>query len=126
MMSSNAMPVFFRSELFTSYVLTIFKQWHILPSIWETAKYSYQCISNITDKNNLLKTSGPQIWLRLFTFRPIAPKQLNSLTTIGTLGWLGGAEVTHPLLEREVLDSIRGSDKGFYVWFFLFVVFVVF
>jgi len=33
----------------------------------------------------LLKMSGPQICLCLFTFRPIAPKKLNSLTTIDTL-----------------------------------------
>jgi len=31
---------------------------------------------------HLLKMSGPQIWLCLFTFRPIASKQLNGLTTI--------------------------------------------
>ena len=36
----------------------------------------------------------PPIQLCLFTFRPIASKQLNSLTTIVTLSWLGGAEVT--------------------------------
>ena len=33
----------------------------------------------------LLKMSGPQIWLCLFTFRPIASKQLNGLTTIDTV-----------------------------------------
>jgi len=33
----------------------------------------------------LLKMSGPQIWLCLFTFRAIASKQLNGLTTIVTL-----------------------------------------
>ena len=33
--------------------------------------------------------SGPQIWLCLFTFRPIASKQLNGLTTIDTVSWLG-------------------------------------
>ena len=37
---------------------------------------------------NLLKMCGPQIRLCLFTFRPIALKQLNSLTTINTLSWL--------------------------------------
>jgi len=35
-------------------------------------------------KMHLLKMSGPQIWLCLFTFRPIASKQLNGLTTIDT------------------------------------------
>jgi len=55
---------------------------------------------NITERMNLLKTCGQQIWLCLFTFRPIAskhPKALKSLTKIVTLSWLGGAEVTHPL-----------------------------
>jgi len=60
---------------------------------------------------------GPQIWLCLFMFRPIASKQLNSLTTINTFSWLGGAVVTHPLWVQEVPGSIPGSSKGFYVWF---------
>jgi len=67
----------------------------------------------------LLKVSGPQIWLCLFTFRPIASKQLNSLTTIDTLSWLSGAVVTHLLWVQEVPGSIPGSGKGFYVWFFV-------
>jgi len=40
---------------------------------------------NITEKMHLLKMSGPQIWLCLFTFRPIASKQLNGLLTIDTV-----------------------------------------
>jgi len=71
----------------------------------------------------LLKMSGPQIWLCLFTFRPIASKQLNGLTTIDILSWLGGAVVTHPLWVQEVPGSIPGSDKGFYVWFFVLLLF---
>jgi len=63
--------------------------------------------------------SGPQIWLCLFTFRPIAPEQLNGLTTIDTLSWFGGAVVTHPLWVQEVPGSIPGSGKGFYVWLFV-------
>ena len=63
--------------------------------------------------------SGPQIWLCLFTFRPIASKQLNSLTTIDTFSWLGGAVVTHPLCVQEVPGSTPGAGKGFYVWFFV-------
>jgi len=61
----------------------------------------------------LLKMSGPQNWLCLFTFRPIASKQLNGLTTINTLSWLGGAVVTYPLWVQEVPGSIPGSSKGF-------------
>jgi len=52
---------------------------------------------SITEKVYLLKMCGPQIRHCLFTFRPIASKQLNSLTTIDFLSWLGGAVVTHPL-----------------------------
>jgi len=63
--------------------------------------------------------SGPQIWLCLFTFRPIASKQLNGLTTIDIRSWLGGAVVKHPLWVQEVPGSIPGSGKGFYVWFFV-------
>jgi len=73
---------------------------------------------NITEKMHLLKMSGPQIWLCLFTFWPISSKQLNGLTTIDTVSWLGGAVVTHPLWMQEVLCSIPGSGKGFYVSIF--------
>jgi len=62
--------------------------------------------------------SGPQIWLCLFTFRPIASKQLNGLTTIDTVSWLGGAVVTHQLWVQEFPGSIPGSGKGFYFSFF--------
>ena len=61
--------------------------------------------------------SGPQIWLCLFTVRSIAPKQLNGLTTIDTLSWLGGAVVTHPPWVQEVPGSFPGSRTGLYVWF---------
>jgi len=67
---------------------------------------------------NLLKMCGPQIWLCLFTFRPIKSKQLNSLTRLDTLSWLGGAVVTHSLGVQEVPGSIPGSGKGCYVLFF--------
>jgi len=63
--------------------------------------------------------SGPQIWLCLFTFRPIVSKQLNSLTTINMSSWLGGSVVSHPLGVHDVPGSIPGSGKGFYVWFFV-------
>jgi len=73
---------------------------------------------NITEQTHLLKMSGPQIWLCLFTFRPTASKQLNGLTTIDTVSRLCGAVVTHPLWVQEVPGSIPGSGKGFYVSFF--------
>jgi len=67
---------------------------------------------------------GPQIRLCLFTFRPIALKQLNSLTTIVTLSWLGGAVLTHLLWVQEVPGSIPCSGKDFYAEVFCFVVVV--
>jgi len=63
---------------------------------------------------------GPQIQLCLFTFRLIVSKQLNSLTTIDTPSWLGGAEVTHALWVRELLGSIPFSGKGLFMFDFLF------
>jgi len=42
--AKDAMHVSFRSELFTSYILTIFKQCNILPLISEPAKSSYPCM----------------------------------------------------------------------------------
>ena len=62
---------------------------------------------------------SPQIRLCLFWFRPIASKHLNRLTTIDTLSWLGGAEVTHSFWVWEVPASIPGSGNGFYVWRFV-------
>jgi len=72
---------------------------------------------SITEKVFLLKICGPQIRLCLFTFRPIASNQLNSLTTIDAHSWLGGAVVTHPLWVQEFPGSIPGAGKGFYVSF---------
>jgi len=45
-------------------------------------------------KINLLKMCGPQNRLCLYTFRPIASKQLNRLTLIVTLSRFSGAVVT--------------------------------
>ena len=68
---------------------------------------------------------GQQIRLSLFKFWPIASKQLNSLATIATLSWLGGAKVTHSLWEQEFSVQFLAPVK-FDVWilfcygFFLF------
>jgi len=58
---------------------TYSRKYEILPNIVILA------CKNITEKMHLLKMSGPQILLCLFTFRPIASKQLNGLTTIDTI-----------------------------------------
>ena len=70
-------------------------------------------------KKKFVEKDGPQIRLCLFTFRTIASKPFNSLTTNDTLSWLDGTVVTHPLCVQEVTGSIPGSGKGFYVWFFV-------
>ena len=66
---------------------------------------------------------GLQIRLCLFTFQPIASKQLNSLTLIDTLSCLGGAVVTHPLWVQEAPGSIPGSGKGFLFFMLLLLCF---
>jgi len=73
-------------------------------------------------KKYLLKQCGPQIRLCLFTFRPIALKQLKGLTTIDTLIWLSGPEVTHPTELRQVLESQLW--QGFLCLNFCFIVVV--
>jgi len=82
----------------------------------ETHSRKYEKLPNINScmwtywrKNDIVKMSGPQILLSncLFTFRPIASEQLNSLTTIDTLSWLGGAVVTHPLWVQDVPSRVQ-------------------
>ena len=77
---------------------------------------------NITEKNEIVENVWPANSCTLFTFRPIASKQLNSLTTIDTTSWLAGAVVTHSIRVQEVPGSIPGSGKAFYIWFFVVVV----
>ena len=62
-----------------------------------------------------------QIWLCLFTCRPIASKQLNCLTTINSPSLFGGAVVTHPHWVPDVPGSIPASGKDFFIWFFVFL-----
>jgi len=80
---------------------------------------------HITEKMHLLKMSGPQIWLCLFTFRPVASKQLNGLNTIDTVSWLSGAVVSHPFWVQAV--RVQSPDTAWVLCFiFCFVVVVVF
>jgi len=75
-----------------------------------------------TEKIILLKMCGPQIRICLFKYRPIASKQLNSLTTINTLSRLGDAVIKHSLWVQEFMGSIPGSNDGFLCLIFCFVV----
>jgi len=76
----------------------------------ETYSRKYEKVPNIvfhahkyiTEKHKFVKNVWPASRLCLFTFRPIASKQLNSLLTIVALSWLGGAEVTLQLWVQEV------------------------
>ena len=61
-----------------------------------------------------------------FVYLRFDPLRWNSLTTIVTLSWLGGAEVTHPIWVVDAPDSIPGSGKGFYVWFFVLLLLLCF
>jgi len=56
----GAMPVSFKSELFTSHFLTIFKQWNILPLLWGTAKYSYSCMYKYYRKKEFVENVWPE------------------------------------------------------------------
>jgi len=67
---------------------------------------------NMTEKMNLVKLCAPHIGLCLFTFQLIASKQLNSLTTIDILIWLGGSVVRQPLWVQEVPGLIFGCGKS--------------
>jgi len=58
---------------------TFYRKYVKLPNI---VIHAYK---NITEKVYLLKMCGPQIRLCLFTFRPIALKLLNGLSTIDSL-----------------------------------------
>jgi len=70
----------------------------------------------IAGKMHLLKICGPLIRLCLFTFRPIASKQLNNLTTIDVLSWLGGAFITHSLGCKRLRVQFPVQARVFYVW----------
>ena len=58
---------------------------------------------------------GPQIWLCLLMFRPIAMKQLKSMTLINLFKSLDGSGLTHQIAVREVPVSIPNSGNDFYV-----------
>ena len=49
----------FKYKLFTSYILTIFKQRNLLLSIWETAKISYSCMYKYYSKNVFVENVRP-------------------------------------------------------------------
>jgi len=65
----------------------------------------------------LLKKCGPQIRVCLFMFRHITSKQLKIITTFDTFSCLGGPEVMHQTVVRDILASISGSCWDFYVLF---------
>ena len=104
------------------------KQWHVLPEIWDTVKYNYLCIHVwISQKKmNLLKMCVPQIRDCLFTFRPIASKQFNSLTTIVSLSWLGSTEVTHPLWCEKSRVQFLALVRVCFIFLFYYCVLIFF
>jgi len=70
-------------DLFTSYLLTILKQWILLPSIWKFANIVIRACLNII-KRDLIERVLPTNVPCLFMFWPIMLKQLRSLTSIDT------------------------------------------
>jgi len=52
----DTMSASFMSELFTSYIWAIFKQWNLIPKIWETAKSMHV---KILQKNELVENVWP-------------------------------------------------------------------
>jgi len=68
-----------------------------------------------------LKICGPQIWLCLFMFRPIAWKQLYSLTLMDMFSCLGRREVTLQNGVREAPGLNHGSGKEVFVCFYVFL-----
>jgi len=114
------MPVSFRSKLLTSYILTYLSSKPYSCKYDKLSNILIHACTNITETNAFLKMCGPRTRLCLFTFPPIASKQLNSLTTIdSTHSWFGGAVVTHPLWVQDDPGSIPGSGNGFHIWFFV-------
>ena len=114
----------FRSELFTSNILTIFKQWNLFHKYEILTKIVIHACKNITELMSLLKMCG--IGFVYLCFDPLHRKQLNSLFTIVSLTWLCCTKVTHPLWVQEVPGSIPSSSKGFIVWFFVLLCFYFF
>ena len=100
---------------------------HLRILINDYTRYGYHIYKNNKHNRECSERKGnhPRIQFCLFTFRPVASKQINILTTIAPLSWLGAAEVTHRLLMREVKAQLR---EGFFVWFvsFVIVVFLLF
>jgi len=65
--------------------------------------------------NACFNITGKKVWLCLLMFRPIAFKQLKSLTTIQYSQFTRGPEVMHTTAVRGFLGSIPGTGKYFYV-----------
>jgi len=64
----DAMPISFRLELFTSYIVTILSNVIYSRKYEKLPKIVIHACKNITEKMNLLKMCGPQIRLCLFTY----------------------------------------------------------
>jgi len=78
---------------------------------------------NITEKQLCWKSVDRKSGFVCLCFDPT---QLNSLSTIDTIRWLGGQVVTPQTAVQEVLGSIPGFDKDFYVCFFVLLLLWVF
>jgi len=102
----------------------------VIPLSSESFSHNYEKLPDIvihtclntTAKMALLKKRGQQIWLCLFTFQPIALKQLNSLIGICMFSWLSGSEVT---LEARGPSFNARLCQGFLCLLYCFVIVVI-
>jgi len=78
--------------------------------------FSMHVKMHVTEKTNLLKSHGSQIWPCLFMFRPNTLKQLNSVTGVD------GRQVTLWTAVREVRVQIATLARIFVFVFFCFAV----
>ena len=118
-MFKDAMPVYFRSELFSSYILTIFKQ-RILLRKYEKLPY----IVVHAWKNITKKCICENVWpanLALFVYF-----STHCVETVKWLDYNRYSKLTRWCSGNASAFGARvpgfkpRSDKGFYVWFFLF------
>jgi len=112
----DAISVSFRSDLFTTYILIIFKQRNLLPYIWETANYSYPCMQKYYRKNEFVENIWPAN-LDLFIY-----VSTHCVETVKYLDFNRYSQLTRWCSGNASALGARGpgfNSIPFYVWFFV-------
>jgi len=118
------MAVSFRSELFTSYIVTIFKQRNILPLIWKMPNIVIHACKNITEKNVFVEIVWPAN-LALFIYVSI-----HCVETVKWLDYNRHSQLTRWCSSKAFALGARGPGfnsrlrQGFLCLIFCFVVVV--